>query len=386
MARKRRSAHKSTRFAAFALIATLIFVLRKMVRRAVKRHRARVVASEPFPYLASVSPRIGRQIEEMRFLAGALPAETIERAMGRWKEDVREPVRVYASLASGASVHERVDYAMEHLVALRALDRRYLLVVCPTGPGYVHPVVPEGLELASLGNCATVAVQYHDDRAVRAARKLDIGADALRLLLERINEHLASQQVRPKILVYGESLGAWAAQEGLFEASDTLLESIDGAAFVGTPYASKVAGELAQRLTGMGCNVVEISNLDQLPPDEIKAAYFANEDDPVSYFTGMKVLWRPQPWVRRMGKRWVPGWTLARAIMEIEAVTRPKPGVREATGHDYRAISPALVRRIARIDLDPTDTRRVETFLDEHERTRRARMAFLHAAAVEKTE
>lgn len=381
--RPKRPAHKSRRLAAFAIIATLVFIARKLLRSIVKKHQVRVVANEPFPYLESVSPRLGKQIEEMRFLAGALSAPTINDALS--VTDAINPVRVYASLASGSDAAARVTYSIKHMEKLGGFERKVILVICPTGRGYAHPVVPESIELATHGDCASIVAQYHDDRTVRSIQKLDDGAEVHRLLLEAIHARISSKaEPRPLVVVYGESLGAWASQEGLLHLSDEALSWIDAGAWSGTPYASRQAQELQDRLYSLGHAAPMITHPRELDHQLARFAFMANADDPISYFTGLKVLYRPQPWVRHMGKRWVPGWTMTRAMLDIEAATRPRPGVRESAGHDYRATSPELLRRL--LGIGHSEAGQIEAFLDESERTRRARMGFLHGAVHEKAE
>lgn len=383
---RKKATHRSHPLAAFALVTVIVFFARKYYKRIMKRRRVSVAQSEPFPYLDSVSDRKGCDIEGLRFLAGALPSAQISQVTGR---DALDPIRVYAGLAHGANADERVGYAMRELERLGAFERSNILVVCPTGRGYVHPIPAETAELITGGDIAIVTVQYHDDQTLRAIKKLDMAADAHRqmvetTLLRALQDRVDASPARPRVHVYGESLGAWASQVGLMAAEDSVLLNLSSGLWSGTPYASAASPSLSRRLSALTGSMAEVAHADELPA-HTHFAKLTNADDPIAYFSGMSVIYKPAAWTRHLNKRWLPGVTFAKAILEVEAATRPKPGVREAAGHDYRA---TVARTMAKLWLqdtyDETQHELVETFLTEAERTRRARMAFLHSAVIER--
>jgi uncharacterized membrane protein len=384
----KRPAHRSHPFAAFVAVTVIVFFARKFIKKLTRRHRVRVAQSEPFPYLASVSSREGCDIEGLRFLAGAQSAATITQATGR---EAIEPIRVYAGLAHGQTPAERVAYAMAELERLGGMERSYVMVVSPTGRGYVHPIPAETAELVTGGDVAIICVQYHDDQTLRAIRKLDIASEChLRavdaVLARAIARRARELGVHPRVCVYGESLGAWASQEALDDADQEILQALHAGLWSGTPYASSARGRLAERLRAATAAhaVADIAHPSQLD-STCRFAFLTNEDDPIAWFSGLSGLYRPQAWTRHVGRRWIPGWTLARAILQVEAATRPVPGVREASGHDYRAtVAEALARTWMGAAYDPALQQLIEDHLTERERTRRARMAFLHAAVAER--
>jgi uncharacterized membrane protein len=377
--RKPKPSYKSHPLAVFALLTVVVFLARKLLKKALRNHRTRIARSEPFPYLDSVSLRQGCDIEGLRFLAGALGAFEINQALGC--QDAQDPIRVYAGLGHGANAQERVRYALDEMERLGGFERRFVMVVSPTGRGYVHPIPAETAELITHGDVAIVAVQYHDDQTLRAVRKLDQAADAHRLLVQEL-----VQRMPAKVCVYGESLGAWASQEALVAVSDATLGALHAGVWAGTPYASSQREALSRRLDSVSglCSLSSVASADELARGQ-RFVMLTNPDDPIAYFNGMSVLYKPASWTRHLNRRWVPGVTFARAVLEVEAATRPTPGIRESRGHDYRAsVARVLARAWLGDGFDPAAHESVEKHLTERERTRRARMAFLHAAVSER--
>jgi hypothetical protein len=99
----------------------------------------------------------------------------------------------------------------------------------------------EALEYLTDGDCASVSVQYGLLPSMFSLNKVDIAAQTFRELIDRIHARIRTLPHQPKLFLYGESLGAGAAQHGLLlspsivdEASARMLKA-DAALFVGTP-------------------------------------------------------------------------------------------------------------------------------------------------------
>ncbi|MGH3671829.1 MAG: alpha/beta-hydrolase family protein, partial [Pseudonocardiaceae bacterium] len=139
-------------------------------------------------------------------------AAEIERVTGR---PALEPVRAYVGLRSVCSTEQQVQLAVAELEKDGALARSTILVVVPTGSGWVDPAAVAALEYLSAGNLATVAVQYAERPSWleyvlgrgQAASSASALLSALRQRLDRI-----PAPHRPQLLVYGESLGAIGAR------------------------------------------------------------------------------------------------------------------------------------------------------------------------------
>ena len=194
-----------------------------------------VKASVTYDYLPTVSAgeRSAVVLESLdregrKFLGLATPAARIEELTGGGLD----PIRVYVGLASAAGPASRAQLAVAELERLGAFDRRRILVACPTGAGFVHPVPVETEEYLCRGDVATVAVQYANSRSYRSLRAVPTGIETYRLLLEE----LAARPGAPELVLYGESLGAWigagalAGAEGVLPARILLVGPPHGAA------------------------------------------------------------------------------------------------------------------------------------------------------------
>ncbi|MFS8542768.1 MAG: alpha/beta-hydrolase family protein, partial [Limnochordales bacterium] len=121
-----------------------------------------------------------------------------------------------------------------------AFSRKVLCVITTTGTGWVDPQAAAALEFMYNGDTALVAMQYSylpswlsflvdRDRAQAAGREL------FQQVYERWSR--LPREHRPKLLVFGESLGAFGA-ESAFTGDQDLRDRTDGALFVGPPDSS----------------------------------------------------------------------------------------------------------------------------------------------------
>src|SRR5690606_29058108 len=76
------------------------------------------------------------------------------------KAHVETPIRVYVGLNSAETAAERAKLALEELERVGAFDRSMLVIITPTGTGWVDPGAIDTLEYLQHGDVASVAVQY----------------------------------------------------------------------------------------------------------------------------------------------------------------------------------------------------------------------------------
>ncbi|UVN55043.1 alpha/beta hydrolase [Streptomyces albus] len=181
--------------------------------------------------------------EGRNFTGSSLSADQIASVTGK---GARQPVRVYVGQESAPTFRARARLAVRELERTGAFDRDVLAVAGTTGRGWVNSTDAEPLEYIHHGNTAIVAVQYSylpswasflvdKEQAGRATRAL---VEAVRA---RWLEIPAAE--RPKLVVFGESLGAYGI-EAAFDGPDDLLAKVDGAVLAGTPNFSPIRREL----------------------------------------------------------------------------------------------------------------------------------------------
>ncbi len=300
--------------------------------------------------------RMGR--EGRKFVTNCPTAEEIEIISGR--RSALEPVRVFVGYDHARSVEERVGLAIEELRRTGGFDRALLVVGCPAGNGWVNTLPLEVLDHVLGGDTAAVAVQYARLPSVLALNRVTIGGDSHRRLLEAIRDELADRppERRPRVVVYGESLGAWAGQDaflhGGIEAFDEL--GVDRALWAGTPAYSKwrkevlhgtvVVPEGSVREVSTGSALAGLDRRDLAP---LRAVIITHDDDPVHYIE-LPLLVEEPAWMKTprpagvpASMEWLPGVTAVQVIVDTLNATRPTPGVFGAYGHDYRGDLPELV-------------------------------------------
>ena len=232
-------------------------------------------AASAIPY-----PTLGR--EGARFVGTITTPEDVTFVTGESR--VIEPVRVFIGVESAATVSERVQLAIEELQRTGAFDRAHLLIQAPAGTGYANSTPVDVLEILSLGDCASVAVGYGLLPSFLSLGKVAIAAQTQRELLDAILAELRDRQSKPRLLLYGESLGA-KVQEAAVPAGLLDLDAygIAQALWVGTP-GGKVADEFHARCSQSS---ITVDRPEQIPADltdRPRVWFLEHDGDPVVRF------------------------------------------------------------------------------------------------------
>ncbi|TQM28995.1 alpha/beta hydrolase [Nocardia bhagyanarayanae] len=180
------------------------------------------------------------------FVSYGPDAATIERVTGR---PAREPIRVYTGLESAEDPEAQAELAIDELERTKAFDRKVLVVVTTTGTGWVDSTSVESIELMFGGDTAVVATQYSYLPSVLSFLSDRAKAtEAGKLLFDKVYEHWSARpaELRPKLLVYGESLGSQGS-EGAFSGLADLRTRTDGVLWVGPPNSNRIWREFVTR-------------------------------------------------------------------------------------------------------------------------------------------
>lgn len=169
-----------------------------------------------------------------QFVAGG-PGQDELSGFGRSRPD--RPIRVYAGLDSAPTSRERAGFAVRELQRTGAFQRDVLLVITTTGTGWVDEDAVVPLEYMYDGDTAMVALQYSYlpswlSFLVDKERAREAGRD----LYNQVYAVWSKMPVRarPKLLVFGESLGSFGA-ESAFGGADDIRNRVDGMLLVGPP-------------------------------------------------------------------------------------------------------------------------------------------------------
>jgi len=150
---------------------------------------------------------------------------------------VTDPIRIYVGLQVADTAESRAELALAEMERTGAFRREVIVLVTPTGSGWIDPYAVEPLEYMYAGNTAAVAVQYSYLASwLVMIQNQDIATDAsaalYRVVSRRIQEE--PESARPKLLLYGESLGSFG-WERTFAGLDDVMDGADGALWVGPP-------------------------------------------------------------------------------------------------------------------------------------------------------
>jgi len=270
-----------------------------------------------------------------------------------------EPIRVYAGLDADGTTGEQVQLILDELDRTEAWDREILVVAGTTGTGWVNPAAADSIEMIYNGNSAIASIQYSflpswisflvDGSAAQAA-----GDELISGVHERWSQLPEGQ--RPKLVVYGESLGSQSA-EAAFDDLSELRRDVDGALFVGPPNSNLLwrtiiddrdAGSpevLPVHEGGRGVRFatdVHTLGAQQGPWDAPRILYLQHASDPVVWWGPRLLIERPA-WLseppgqdRSPSMRWYPIVTFWQVAADIMVGTLPPVG----HGHNYEDLIP----------------------------------------------
>lgn len=174
------------------------------------------------------------------FVATGPDAAELEQINGR---PAKEPIRVYAGLQTAADAQERVNVVLSELERTNAFDRQLLVIVPTTGTGWVNPVAARALELVYNGDTAMVGLQYsYLPSWISFLSDQQKSVETGRLMIDAIQARWAElpEDQRPRLVLYGESLGSMAGQGAFGYLPDIARMGFDSVLWVGPPYASSL--------------------------------------------------------------------------------------------------------------------------------------------------
>jgi uncharacterized membrane protein len=152
-----------------------------------------------------------------------------------------EPIRVYVGLEAADDPASRARLAMEELERVGAFQRSVLLLVTPTGTGWVDPYAIAPMEYLYRGDIATVAAQY-SYLASPLALMVEgaYGAETARALFLEVYRHWSSlpEDDRPALYLQGVSLGALNSSLS-FDLQDILADPFPGVLWSGPPFRTE---------------------------------------------------------------------------------------------------------------------------------------------------
>src|SRR6185436_11097321 len=148
----------------------------------------------------------------------------------------------------------RMAVLLSELERTGAFERKLLVIVPTTGTGWINPVAARALEMMYNGDTAIVGSQYSflpSWISFLGDREKSIASG--RLMIDAIHDRWLKlpPDHRPKLVLYGESLGSMAGQGAFGWLPDISQMGFSSVLWVGPPNASPIwSGIIARRDPG----------------------------------------------------------------------------------------------------------------------------------------
>ncbi|MFC9324535.1 alpha/beta hydrolase [Kitasatospora sp. NPDC057015] len=285
------------------------------------------------------------------FVAGAATREELSAFAGR---PAMDPVRVYVGLRAADTLQARADLAVAELERTGGFSRGILAVMATTGSGWINRQASDPLEYLYTGDSAMVAIQYSYLPSWVSVLTEDEANDAGRALFDAVHARWAAlpEQTRPRLVVFGESLGSFATEKAFDGSLERLTTETDGALLVGPTYDNP----LWKRVTddrepgspvwrpvfedGRSVRFAQVPTDLDIPPrpwDGTRVVYLQNGSDPIVWWSPSMLLREPQ-WLKdpraediSPAMRWYPVVTFWQVVCDLMGANDVPPGF----GHRY---------------------------------------------------
>lgn len=277
-------------------------------------------------------------------------APSAEDISARTMRPALDPIRAFVGRPSAETYRERAELAVAELERMGGFDREILLVLTPTGTGWMNEQIIQPLEYFYDGNTATVGMQYsHLPSPFAFLAERTAATESAAALLAEINAKLASMDDPPRLLVAGESLGAFGGQ-GPFANLDALIRQSEAAIWTGSPPMAHLRREAERRRDDSSLQIrPEISELPEVvfgarPQDfegtDARYAFAQHGNDPIVWWDNQLIFSRPDWLEEPLDESVNPDltWRPITTYLQISADMIVSNSFEEGYGHLYGAL------------------------------------------------
>jgi uncharacterized membrane protein len=324
------------------------------------------------------------------FVAAGPQVAELTRLNGR---PAKEPIRVYVGLQTAGTDDARMAVMLSELERTGAFDRKVLVIIPTTGTGWINPVAARSLEMMYNGDTALVGSQYsYLPSWISFLADEEKSMDSGRMMIDAIHDRWLQlpPNHRPKLVLYGESLGSMAGQGAFGWLPDIARMGFSSVLWVGPPNASPLwKGITVRRDPGtpeveprydngrtvrfsQATDTAEIVGDTSAPWEGTRVLFLQHSSDPIVWWSPDLLFARPD-WLkeppgrdRTASMRWYPiitFWQVAADMTNAATV----PG---GHGHNYGDLVLDGWAAVAPPDgWTPHDTERVRVALEQTEST-----------------
>ena len=322
------------------------------------------------------------------FVATGPHADELTRLNGR---PAKEPIRVYVGLNTADTDDSRMSVMLSELERTGAFDRKVLVIIPTTGTGWINPVAARSLEMMYNGDTALVGSQYSflpSWISFLGDREKSMASG--RMMINAIHDRWLQLPAghRPKLMLYGESLGSMAGQGAFGWLPDIARMGFSSVLWVGPPNASPLWRAITVRRDpgtpeieprydngrtvrfSQSTDSADIRRDTESPWEGTRVLFLQHPSDPIVWWSEDLLFNRPD-WLkeppgrdRTASMRWYPMitfWQVAADMTNASSV----PG---GHGHNYGDFVLDGWAAVAPPDgWKPDDTERIRTALDKTE-------------------
>lgn len=322
------------------------------------------------------------------FVATGPDAEELTELNGT---PAKEPIRVYVGLQSADTDEQRMAVLLSELERTGAFERELLVIVPTTGTGWINPVAARSLEMMYNGDTALVGSQYSflpswisflgdQQKSMKSGRMM---IDAIHQRWEQL-----PRDRRPKLVLYGESLGSMAGQGAFDWLPDISRMGFSSVLWVGPPNASPLWSAITARRDprtpeveprydngrtvrfSQATDPAQIAKVAATPWEGTRVLFLQHPSDPIVWWSTDLLFTRPD-WLREppgidrtASMRWYPIVTFGQVAADMTNAS----SVPDGHGHNYgdlvldgwAAVAPPP-------GWTPEDTERIRTALSKTE-------------------
>jgi len=160
-----------------------------------------------------------------------------------------EPLRVYVGLNSAETAEDRAQLALAEMIRIGAFDRSTVVIVTPTGTGWVDPESQTALEYLLRGDVASVSVQYSYLASwLTLMADPEYGVHSARAVFAAVYGHWRSlpRETRPRLYLHGLSLGSMNSDLS-HDLYQVIGDPYHGAFWSGPPFPARTWRDVTAR-------------------------------------------------------------------------------------------------------------------------------------------
>ena len=271
-----------------------------------------------------------------------------------WNGPAKQPLRIYVGLNNAETSKERAALALKEMIRQGAFDRSMLVVIVPTGTGWIDPAAVDTLEYVQHGDVASVAVQYsYLTSWMSLLFEPQQGEETATDLFDTVYGYWSKlpRDKRPKLYLHGLSLGAMNSQLSL-DIYNVIGDPVNGALWSGPPFRS-VRWKAATAARSPGTpewlprfrdgSVIRFANQEHAPDQfaapwgPLRVIYLQYASDPVVFFDAASAFREPDWMKAPRGPdvspelTWIPVVTMLQLLFDMMIATTSPIGY----GHIY---------------------------------------------------